>query len=91
MAALVVAPPALDADAATGRVRPCLKKNVEAVKRTAVKGRGVPASRSGGSAGDQYVKLKIVLPKKIDDELAEFIQNWSENHPSSLRREAGME
>ena len=56
-----------------------------------LKGRGVPASRSGGSAGDQYVKLKIVLPKKIDDELAEFIQNWSENHPSSLRREAGME
>ena len=39
MAALVVAPPALDADAATGRVRPCLKKNVEAVKRTLQKKR----------------------------------------------------
>ena len=56
-----------------------------------LKGRGVPASRSGGGVGDQYVKLKIVLPDKIDDELADFIQKWSESHPTVVRRKAGME
>ena len=56
-----------------------------------LKGRGVPASRSGGGVGDQYVKLKIVLPDKIDDELADFIQIWSESHPTVVRRTAGME
>ncbi|MDP7392344.1 MAG: DnaJ C-terminal domain-containing protein, partial [Alphaproteobacteria bacterium] len=56
-----------------------------------LKGRGIPASRSGGVVGDQYVKLKIVLPDKIDDELMDFIQKWSESHPTVVRRKAGME
>lgn len=39
-----------------------------------LKGRGVP-KRSGG-AGDQYVKLKIVLPEGGDKELEEFVKKW---------------
>ncbi len=39
-----------------------------------LKGRGAP-KRSGG-AGDQYVKLKIVLPEGGDKELEEFVKKW---------------
>ncbi len=39
-----------------------------------LKGRGVP-KRTGG-AGDQYVKLKIVLPDGGDQELEEFVRKW---------------
>jgi len=40
-----------------------------------LKGRGIMAPK-GGRRGDQYVKLRIVLPDKVDDRLVEFLRNW---------------
>ncbi|MEL7486336.1 MAG: J domain-containing protein [Pseudomonadota bacterium] len=40
-----------------------------------LKGRGVAAGKSD-AAGDQYVKLKIVLPEGGDAELEAFIRRW---------------
>lgn len=39
-----------------------------------LKGRGAP-NKSGG-AGDQYVKLKIVLPEGGDSDLEDFVKKW---------------
>jgi len=39
-----------------------------------LKGKGAP--RRGGGAGDQLVKLKIVLPKPPDAELEKFVAGW---------------
>ncbi len=39
-----------------------------------LKGRGAP--KKAGGAGDQYVKLKIVLPEGGDKELEDFVKNW---------------
>ena len=41
-----------------------------------LRGRGVPKGKSG-AAGDQYVKLKIVLPEGGDHELEEFVKTWN--------------
>ena len=30
----------------------------------------------GGAAGDQYITLKVMLPKEPDTALGDFIQNW---------------
>jgi DnaJ-class molecular chaperone len=43
--------------------------------RLRLRGRGIPVK--GGSAGDQYVTLKIVLPREPDAALREFAQTWS--------------
>jgi DnaJ-class molecular chaperone len=40
-----------------------------------LKGKGAP--RRGGGTGDQFVKLKVVLPKPSDPELEAFVANWS--------------
>ena len=40
-----------------------------------LKGRGVPKGKTG-AAGDQYVKLKIVLPEGGDKDLEEFVKKW---------------
>lgn len=40
-----------------------------------LKGRGVMA-RKGGRRGDQYVKLRVTLPEKIDGALTEFLRGW---------------
>jgi DnaJ-class molecular chaperone len=39
-----------------------------------LKGRGVP--RSNGSRGDEYIKLKVMLPSKPDAELEKLITQW---------------
>ncbi len=48
-----------------------------------IKGRGVP--RADGGSGDQYVTLKLVLPKKPDPELERFVSEWQ---PSDSPRQS---
>ncbi|WP_022729958.1 DnaJ C-terminal domain-containing protein [Fodinicurvata sediminis] len=54
-----------------------------------LKGKGIPARR-GGQRGDQYVKLKVVLPEKPDSELKDFISGWAKKHAYDPRAKAGM-
>lgn len=54
-----------------------------------LKGRGILDARTK-ARGDQYVKLKVVLPDQIDDELRSFIETWSKTHKYDVRRKAGM-
>lgn len=52
--------------------------------RMRLKGKGVPATKKE-PAGDQYVTLKIVLPKTADTELQEFVKSWSAKKPYDPR------
>jgi len=54
-----------------------------------LKGKGIP-DRKTGIAGDQYVTLKVVLPEKPDEALAEFVEKWAPDHSYDPRRKAGM-
>ena len=47
-----------------------------------LKGRGIKAK---GAAGDQLVKLSIMLPDKIDDDLKSFAETWRSSHPYDPR------
>lgn len=40
-----------------------------------LRGRGIDPGK-GGKTGDQYIKLKIVLPEDGDEELEEFVRGW---------------
>jgi DnaJ-class molecular chaperone len=48
-----------------------------------LKGRGIK-SKSG--AGDQLVKLSVVMPERIDDDLKAFAEKWRESHGYDPRR-----
>ncbi|MEM7173257.1 MAG: J domain-containing protein, partial [Pseudomonadota bacterium] len=54
-----------------------------------LKEKGLPGKGSD-KAGDQYVKLKLVLPDKPDQELSDFVKNWSQTHGYDPRRAAGL-
>lgn len=54
-----------------------------------LKGKGIQA-REGHEIGDQYVKLRVMLPERPDQELRDFIENWSRSHGYDPRRKAGM-
>jgi DnaJ-class molecular chaperone len=55
-----------------------------------LKGKGIQ-NRKGGGTGDQYVKLKLVLPDKPNTELKDFVERWSKDHDYNPRRKAGMD
>ena len=48
-----------------------------------LKGKGI------GGKGDQYVRLKVVLPADPDDKLTSFLKEWREEHPQHPRRNWG--
>lgn len=50
-----------------------------------LKGKGI-VDRASGKRGDQYVRLKVVLPDRADPELKTFLETWSAQHPYSVRR-----
>ncbi len=50
-----------------------------------LKGKGI-LDRASGRRGDQYVRLKVVLPDRTDPELRAFLEKWSAQHPYSVRR-----
>ncbi len=51
-----------------------------------LKGRGLLDPKSG-TRGDQYVKLKVVLPAQPDDKLKAFLETWEEGRAYDPRRE----
>jgi DnaJ-class molecular chaperone len=48
-----------------------------------LKGRGI---KKGAAAGDQLVKLAVMMPERIDDELKSFAESWRESHGYDPRR-----
>jgi DnaJ-class molecular chaperone len=48
-----------------------------------LKGRGV---KSKGATGDQLVKLSVMLPERIDEDLKNFAETWRQDHRYDPRR-----
>lgn len=54
-----------------------------------LKGKGVPTGR-GDERGDQYVKLVLYLPDRIDADLSAFMEKWGAKNPYDVRKRAGL-
>lgn len=52
--------------------------------------RGAPSLR-GQTRGDQYVEVKIALPKIIDEDSKELLRQFARRNPENPRREMGLE
>lgn len=62
----------------TGSVNMTIPAGASSGQTLRLKGKGV--APRGKPAGDQLVKLKIVMPRQIDDELKAFMTGWKEAH-----------
>lgn len=58
----------------SGKVAMAIPKGASSGHRMRLKGQGIKPAK--GTAGDQYVRLKIVLPEKIDDQMRLIAENW---------------
>lgn len=61
----------------SGRVNVTVPKGASTGQTLRLRGKGVRAKRK---KGDQLVRLKIVIPEKIDDELEACMKSWVEKH-----------
>jgi molecular chaperone DnaJ len=53
--------------------------------------RGVPSLRAGGVRGDQYVEVRITLPKVISEETKELLHEYARRNPDNPRADMGLE
>jgi DnaJ-class molecular chaperone len=51
-----------------------------------LRGKGIVDQKSG-QRGDQYVRLKVVLPKAPDADLEKLVEQWAKSHPYDPRAE----
>jgi DnaJ-class molecular chaperone len=75
----------VEAPAISGRVMVTIPKGASSGQTLRLKGKGLKGKR--GVAGDQLIRLKIVLPKAIDEELETFMKAWREGHAYNPRAE----
>jgi DnaJ-class molecular chaperone len=66
-----------------GRVSVTVPPGANTGQTLRLKGRGVNRK---GAAGDQLVKLSVVLPESIDDDLKSFAERWRESNRYDPRR-----
>lgn len=70
----------------TGDVTMTVPKESNTGTTMRLKGKGAP--RRGGGHGDQFVKLKVVLPKPFDPELKSFVENWDKGKAYNPREDS---
>jgi DnaJ-class molecular chaperone len=70
----------------TGDVTMAVPKGSNTGTKMRLKGKGAP--RHGGGHGDQFVKLKVVLPKPTDPELEAFVAQWDKGKAFNPREES---
>ncbi len=70
---------------ATGAVTMTVPKGSNTGTTLRLKGKGAP--RHGGGFGDQFVKLKVVLPSPPDPELEAFVAGWAKGKAFNPREE----
>jgi len=69
-----------------GEVQMTVPKGSNTGKTLRLKGRGA-VDRGSGQRGDQYVKLKVVLPDAPDAALVDFIKVWGPDHAYDPRKD----
>ncbi|TNF21425.1 MAG: J domain-containing protein [Rhodobacteraceae bacterium] len=64
----------IDVPTLTGKVSMSVPRGASSGQRLRLKGRGIKPAK--GAAGDQHVRLKIVLPPRIDAGMEAIAQQW---------------
>ncbi|KJV10624.1 molecular chaperone DnaJ [Elstera litoralis] len=66
-----------------GRVAVKVPRGSNSGSTLRLRGKGIPGK--DGARGDQYVKLVVMLPEKLDPELSSFLEKWGPKNPYEVR------
>lgn len=76
----------IDVPTIDGPVTMTVPKGANSGTTLRLKGRGVGGPK-GGARGNQYIRLSVVLPKTIDTDLKDFLEEWSADNPYNPRKD----
>jgi DnaJ-class molecular chaperone len=74
-----------------GKARLRVPPGTQSGQQFRLRERGVPSLRAGGVRGDQYVEVRITLPKVISEETKELLQQYAAKNLENPRAEMGLE
>jgi len=74
----------VEASTIDGPVMLTIPRGASSGQKLRLKGRGIRGA--DGRRGDQHVVLRIVMPSRVDDDLAHFMEEWRRNHAYDPRR-----
>jgi molecular chaperone DnaJ len=74
-----------------GRARLRIPPGTQSGQKFRLRERGAPSLRGGDIRGDQFVEVKITLPKVISEETKDLLQQFSRYNPENPRGEMGLE
>ena len=83
----------IEAPTIDGIVNVTVPKGSNTGTQLRLKGKGLKGAKKGsagnaGQRGDQFVHLKVMLPKKPDKDFIRFMEEWSPDHPYTVRPKA---
>ncbi|HET9531040.1 MAG TPA: molecular chaperone DnaJ [Blastocatellia bacterium] len=74
-----------------GKARLRIPPGTQSGQKFRLRDRGAPSLRAGGARGDQFVEVKITLPKVISEETKELLQRYARYNSENPREEMGLE
>lgn len=73
----------IEAPTIDGPVMVKVPENANSGTTLRLRGKGI--KDVNGNRGDQYVKLRVMLPEKSDKEFRQFVEKWSKNNDYTVR------
>jgi DnaJ-class molecular chaperone len=74
----------------SGKAQLRLPPGTQSGQRFRLREKGAPSLRSN-HRGDQYVEVKITLPKIIDEDSKELLRQFAKRNPENPRAALGLE
>ena len=74
-----------------GKARLRVPPGTQTGQKFRLRERGVPSLRGGGTRGDQFVEVKITLPRIISEETKDILQQFARHNTENPRAEMGLE
>ncbi len=74
-----------------GKARLKIPPGTQSGQKFRLRERGAWSLRGGGVRGDQFVEVKVTLPKVISEETKELLQRYARYNPENPRAEMGLE
>ncbi|MBC8339421.1 MAG: J domain-containing protein [Rhodospirillales bacterium] len=75
----------IDVPTIDGKVSMTVPKGSNTGTQLRLKGKGIAGETNSTSKGDQFVHLRVVLPKKPDKSLIRFLEKWTSEHSYEVR------
>lgn len=74
-----------------GKARLKIPPGTQSGQKFRLRERGAPSLRAGGIRGDQFVEVKITLPRVISEETKDLLHRYARNNPENPRAEMGLD